>query len=139
MTKFDSEALQDFVAGSQYHRLRNNPDPKNYFLLLGARIQIVRRVLAEIYGARNVRVMRGRGKSHAWVCVEIILETRPHSYNKRREKEQGIKEEVEQILKQTGIRFSQFLSDDPDPDWNPCLLIQTSYRKKALLLAKRAI
>lgn len=136
MTKFDSKKFQDFVAGSPYHRLRSSRDPKNYFVLLNARIEIIRQVLAEIYGARNVRVKKGRGKSHGWVRVEIILETRPHSYSKQYEKEQGIKEEVEQVLRQTGIRFSQFLSDGSDPAWNPCLLVQTSYRKKDLLSAQ---
>lgn len=74
-------------------------------------LKIIKKVLADKYGFKNVSVTNGTGTAWGWVQVKITVNGATD----------GVRQEAEKIIKETGIELYKYSTDyGPDRD---CLLV----------------
>ena len=121
MKKKELEHLKNIVEKSEYFRLK---DTTNHLISdderANARSKIVKKVLATIYGFKNVRVKRDHGTASGWITVDIVIRTSQKDFPK----EFKDSDKIHKLLKRLGISFPQYYPDaGPGDAWTDCLII----------------
>lgn len=118
MKKKELEQLKNMVEKSEYFRLKDDRDYENE--RANARSKIVKKVLATIYGFKNVRVKREHGTASHWITVDITIQTSQKSFSP----ELKDSDKIHKLLKRLGITFPQYYPDSgPGDTWTDCLII----------------
>lgn len=75
--------------------------------------KLVKTVLAEKYGYKNVSVKRGRGTAWGWVEATIeVPEPEPHSHSLRSMETERAREAVYTAMRAAGLKFYTYTADD---------------------------
>lgn len=119
MKKNELEKLRNLVEKSEYFLLKNK-EGNFYDQRANARSKIVKKVLASIYGFKQVRVKRGTGTASGWIYVDITVETSKRNFPR----ELKDRYKIEKMLEKIGIEFPQYFPDaGPGDCWTNCLII----------------
>jgi len=118
MKKKELEHLKNMVEKSEYFHMKDKREYENE--RPNARSKIVKKVLATIYGFKNVRVKRDHGTASGWITVDIVVKTSQKDFPK----EFKDSDKIHKLLKRLGITFPQYYPDaGPGDAWTDCLII----------------
>ena len=118
MKKKELEHLKNLIENSEYFRLKDDRDYENE--RANARSKIVKKVLATIYGFKNVKVRRGSGTASGWMYVDVTIQTSQKDFSPQLKNS----DKIHKLLKRLGITFPQYYPDaGPGDAWTDCLII----------------
>lgn len=80
----------------------------------------IKKVLSDVYGSRNVRVVRGRGTAYGWITVTLLVEPDVFGFEKRRDLSNRVRRAIE---KQFSGVLSHFYPDDGIGEKTACLQV----------------